>query len=84
MTKNKTLRKLVGASCLSLAAMSVVNLAYADTWRYAHEEYDGDVQDVYAHKFKEYVEENSDHNVQVFRFGETTSWSRPRRVSCSS
>lgn len=70
MTKHRTLRKLVGASCLTLAAMTVVNLANAATWRYAHEEYADDVQDVYAHKFKEYVEENSDNTVQIFRFGE--------------
>ncbi|WP_411744817.1 TRAP transporter substrate-binding protein DctP [Reinekea sp.] len=49
---------------------SVSGMAQADTWRYAHEEYDGDVQDVYAQKFKEYVEKNSEHNVQVYRFGE--------------
>ena len=39
-------------------------------WRYAHEEFEGDVQDVFAHKFKEYIESNSPHTVQVFRFGE--------------
>lgn len=39
-------------------------------WRYAHEEYDGDVQDVFAHKFKEYIEDNSDHTLQIHRFGE--------------
>ncbi|MCW7754286.1 TRAP transporter substrate-binding protein DctP [Desulfobotulus sp. H1] len=40
------------------------------TWRYAHEEFEGDVQDVYAHKFKEYIEANSNHSIQIFRFGE--------------
>ncbi|MGM0983062.1 MAG: TRAP transporter substrate-binding protein DctP [Pseudomonadota bacterium] len=44
--------------------------AFADNWRYAHEEYEGDVQDVFAQEFKRYVEENSDHSVQVYRFGE--------------
>lgn len=39
-------------------------------WRYAHEEFEGDVQDVFAQKFKEYIEANSAHTVQVFRFGE--------------
>lgn len=39
-------------------------------WRYAHEEYEGDVQDVFAYKFKEYIEENSVHTVQIHRFGE--------------
>lgn len=49
---------------------SISGMTQADTWRYAHEEYEGDVQDVFAYKFKEYIEENSDHNVQVYRFGE--------------
>ncbi len=40
------------------------------TWRYAHEEYANDVQDVFAHRFKEYIEANSPHQVQIFRFGE--------------
>ncbi|OBX35525.1 hypothetical protein A8U91_04599 [Halomonas elongata] len=35
-----------------------------------HEEYEGDVQDVFAQAFKGYVEDNSDHTVQVYRFGE--------------
>lgn len=39
-------------------------------WRYAHEEYDGDVQDVFAHQFKAYIEDNSDHTLQIHRFGE--------------
>ncbi|WP_343067186.1 TRAP transporter substrate-binding protein DctP [Desulfurispira natronophila] len=39
-------------------------------WRYAHEEFEGDVQDVFAHKFKEYIEQNSNHTLQIFRFGE--------------
>ncbi|WP_396589363.1 TRAP transporter substrate-binding protein DctP [Bermanella sp. R86510] len=50
--------------------MGLASFATADTWRYAHEEYEGDVQDVYAHKFKEYIEENSDHTLKVYRFGE--------------
>nr|WP_300313994.1 TRAP transporter substrate-binding protein DctP [Halomonas sp.] len=55
----------IGALMLGLSSF-----AMADTWRYAHEEYEGDVQDVYAQAFKKYVEENSDHTVQVYRFGE--------------
>ncbi|WP_233252328.1 TRAP transporter substrate-binding protein DctP [Saccharospirillum sp. MSK14-1] len=50
--------------------MTTASLAMADTWRYAHEEYEGDVQDVFAYDFKEYIEDNSDHTVQVYRFGE--------------
>lgn len=40
------------------------------TWRYAHEEYEGDVQDVFAYKFKEYIEENSPHTLKIHRYGE--------------
>lgn len=39
-------------------------------WRYAHEEYEGDVQDIFAYKFKEYIEEHSPNTVQIHRFGE--------------
>ncbi|GHC34417.1 TRAP transporter substrate-binding protein DctP [Aidingimonas halophila] len=55
----------VGALMCGLSAA-----ANAAEWKYAHEEYEGDVQDVFAYAFKEYVEENSDHTVTVYRFGE--------------
>lgn len=62
-------KQLTALSCAA-AALSFSTFASADTWRYAHEEYEGDVQDVYAHKFKQYIEENSEHTLQVYRFGE--------------
>ncbi len=65
----KTLLKTSSISALA-AAIGMASFAQADTWRLAHEEYEGDVQDVYAYDFKEYIEDNSDHTVQVFRFGE--------------
>ncbi|WP_299838300.1 TRAP transporter substrate-binding protein DctP [uncultured Paracoccus sp.] len=43
--------------------------AAADTWRYAFEEAMEEVQGKYAQKFKEEVEANSDHKVQLFPFG---------------
>ncbi|MBW6393080.1 TRAP transporter substrate-binding protein DctP [Billgrantia antri] len=55
----------IGAMLLGMSAA-----AYSDNWRYAHEEYEGDVQDVFAVAFKEHIEENSDHSVQIYRFGE--------------
>ncbi|MFC4260459.1 TRAP transporter substrate-binding protein DctP [Marinobacter lacisalsi] len=71
MNKSTTFRKIVGASTLTLAAaIAATSVANAATWRYAHEEYDGDVQDVYAEHFKDYVEENSDHQIQIFEFGQ--------------
>lgn len=51
-----------------LLGMSVS--AHSANWRYAHEEFAGDVQDVFAVAFKEYIEENSDNTVQIYRFGE--------------
>jgi len=70
MDSLKRFKRLVGISCFTLAAFGVAGAASADTWRYAHEEYEGDVQDVFAHKFKEYIEDNSDHTLKVYRFGE--------------
>ena len=55
----------IGALTLGLSAA-----ALADNWRFAHEEFEGDVQDVFAYAFKDHIEANSDHTVQVFRFGE--------------
>jgi len=70
MMKSKHFKKLVGVSCFAVAAMGAASVASAANWRYAHEEYEGDVQDVFAYKFKEYIEDNSDHTIQVYRFGE--------------
>ena len=53
-----------------LAAVCFSAIANADTWRYAHEEYECDVQDVFAQKFKKYIEKNSDHSLKIYRFGE--------------
>ncbi|MCS2607931.1 TRAP transporter substrate-binding protein DctP [Halomonas dongshanensis] len=62
--------KLVTSASVTALLFGLSAAAQADNWRYAHEEYEGDVQDVYAMAFKEYIEENSDHTVQVYRFGE--------------
>ncbi|MEH6834115.1 MULTISPECIES: TRAP transporter substrate-binding protein DctP [Falsihalocynthiibacter] len=60
-----TLKACVAAS-LTLAAPSGV---LAETWRYAFEESMADVQGVYAQKFKDEIEANSDHEVQLFPYG---------------
>ena len=70
MNSTSKFRKLAGISALAFAGLTAANAVNAANWRYAHEEYKDDVQDVYAYKFKEYIEENSDHTLQVFRFGE--------------
>jgi TRAP-type C4-dicarboxylate transport system substrate-binding protein len=58
--------KLLAASA---ATATIASAAQADTWRYAFEEALNEVQGVYAQKFKEEVEANSEHEVQLFPFG---------------
>lgn len=50
-------------------ALTVGSAAQADTWRYAFEEAMTDVQGIYAQKFKEEIEANSDHEIQLFPYG---------------
>src|SRR5690606_17268245 len=70
MSSTSKFRKLAGISALAFAGLTAANAVNAANWRYAHEEYEGDVQDFYAYKFKEYIEENSDYTLQIIRFGE--------------
>ncbi|UWQ26842.1 TRAP transporter substrate-binding protein DctP (plasmid) [Leisingera aquaemixtae] len=59
-------------SFAALAAAGIAlagSAAQADTWRYAFEEAMTDVQGVYAQKFKEEIEVNSDHEIQLFPYG---------------
>lgn len=62
--------KLLTTASLGALLFGMSAAAYSANWRYAHEEFEGDVQDVFALAFKEHVEANSDHTVQVYRFGE--------------
>ena len=56
--------------CASLtAAVLVAGAASADNWRYAMEEGLTDPQGLYATKFKEVVEANSEHTVQIYPAG---------------
>ncbi len=55
----------VAAAAFALTAAS----ASADTWRYAFEESMDEVQGKYAQKFKEEVEANTDHEIQLFPYG---------------
>lgn len=43
--------------------------ASADTWRYAFEEALTEVQGVFAQKFKEEIEANTDHEIELYPFG---------------
>ncbi len=62
-----TYRNLITASALALIAGA--SAASADTWRYAFEEAMEEVQGKFAQKFKEEIEANSDHEIQLFPFG---------------
>ncbi|MGY9047609.1 MAG: TRAP transporter substrate-binding protein DctP [Rhodobacterales bacterium] len=62
-----TYNKLLAASALAIVAGT--SAASADTWRYAFEEAMDEVQGKFAQKFKEEIEANSDHQVQLFPFG---------------
>ena len=67
MTMNK--RGFIG--CLTAVATFAAGMtaAQADTWKYAFEESLTEVQGVYATKFKEEIEKNSDHKIQLFPYG---------------
>ncbi len=51
------------------AALLVAGAANADNWRYAMEEGLTDPQGLYATRFKEEIEANSDHTVQIYPVG---------------
>jgi len=60
-------KKVFATSAMALVLAS--GAASADTWRYAFEEALEEVQGKFAQKFKEEIEANSDHTVQLFPFG---------------
>lgn len=62
----KTFATLTTAA-VALAAFT--GAASAATWKYAIEEAIDEVQGVYATKFKEHIEANSDHTVEIYPFG---------------
>lgn len=59
-------RTLLASTAMLLAG---ANLSLAADWKYAFEESLTDVQGVYATKFKEAVEANSDHTITLFPYG---------------
>jgi TRAP-type C4-dicarboxylate transport system substrate-binding protein len=61
----RTFTAFATTSLLALGATA----ANADTWRYAFEESITDVQGVFATRFKEEIEANSDHEIQLFPYG---------------
>lgn len=59
-------RTLLASTAMLLAGAT---LSHAADWKYAFEESLTDVQGVYATKFKEAVEANSDHTITLFPYG---------------
>ncbi|UTW05766.1 TRAP transporter substrate-binding protein [Pseudomonas benzenivorans] len=68
MSKFSTLKKAALAAAMGLA---LAGQAVADEWKFALEEISGSVQDAYAQKFKQLVEEKSggDITVTVYPYG---------------
>ncbi|WP_226782782.1 TRAP transporter substrate-binding protein DctP [Oceaniglobus trochenteri] len=60
---------LAGSILAAATTISGVSAVQADTWRYAFEEAMDEVQGKFAQKFKEEVEANSDHEIQLFPYG---------------
>lgn len=62
---------VAAAVALLAGATALATTAQAETWRFALEEIEGSVQDQYAQKFKDLVEDRSggDVAVQVFPYG---------------
>lgn len=67
MSKLTKVAALFGA--VATAAVVSGTDAQADNWRYAMEEGLNDPQGMYATKFKEVIEANSDHTVQIYPVG---------------
>ncbi len=67
MTNTKS--TLMGGFAALAVLIGGITSASADTWRYAFEEALNEVQGKYAQKFKEEIEANTDHEVQLFPFG---------------
>ncbi|WP_336055738.1 TRAP transporter substrate-binding protein [Nitratireductor sp. CH_MIT9313-5] len=64
-----SLKSYLMAGIAGVAVMATSASASAETWRYAFEEALNEVQGVFAQKFKEEVEANSDHEIQLFPYG---------------
>lgn len=58
-----------GVLRLVLMAFFLMSSMHAATWKYAMGEGESDPQGIYAMKFKEEIEKNSDHKIQVYPVG---------------
>jgi TRAP-type transport system periplasmic protein len=64
-TRRGTLLRLTAATTL----VGMIAMPAQAQWRYAIEEALDEVQGVFAQQFKEHVEANSDHTVEIYPFG---------------
>jgi TRAP-type transport system periplasmic protein len=64
-----SIRTLLATAAAAAMLLAGTASAQADNWKYAFEEALTEVQGVYATKFKEHIEANSDHTVQLFPYG---------------
>ena len=62
-------RGILGGIAIAAVLAAGATTAQAADWKYAFEESLTEVQGVYATKFKEEIEKNSDHTIQLFPFG---------------
>ena len=67
--ESKVIKTFATLTTAAMALAAFTGAASAATWKYAIEEALDEVQGVYAQKFKEHIEANSDHEVQIFPFG---------------
>lgn len=63
-----TIRHMLATAAAGAVLMGASS-ATAEVWRYAFEEAIDEVQGVFAQRFKEEVEANTDHTVQLFPYG---------------
>lgn len=63
------LKRLLTGTAAAAALVTSMGAASAETWRYAFEEALDEVQGQFAQKFKEEVEANSDHTIELFPYG---------------
>lgn len=64
-----TIRTFMGGVAAAALLTAGTLSAQAGNWKYAFEESLTEVQGVYATKFKEAIEANSDHTIQLFPYG---------------
>ena len=73
MNHSWKLTRRIFAGTLAVGALTGTAIfsmdAQAATWKYAFEEAMEDIQGIYAQKFKEHIEANSDHEIQLFPYG---------------